>query len=434
VPPPGYVDAMRSHDLLSFRNLALAFAFVVGVGGVGGCAIPDDDASDASDASDDEAANAGSETSDEGTPAVDDGEPAEAPDPVVETVAEGFDGAWGLAFLPDGEQLLVTEVGGTLNVVDVGSGDVREIDGVPEVDTGGQGGLLDVAVGPEADWLYLTYSASDGSGATATHLARGRLDLAQGRLDDLEVLFVAEPFLGETVHYGSRVEFGSDGHLFMTVGDRGDKNFDDHRSQDTSNTHGTTIRLMPDGSVPDDNPFVGDDGVADEIYSYGHRNVQGMAVNPGTGELWQGEHGEEDGDEINIVEAGGNYGWPEVTTACEYGTDTPVGERHEDRDDVVAPVYFWECGTGGFPPAGMAFYEGDEFPAWQGDLFVGGLASQYLARFAVDGREVDEPEALLEDEGWRIRDVAVGPQDGAVYLAIDDEDAPLVRLVDGTGD
>lgn len=356
------------------------------------------------------------------------------PDPIVEVVAEGFDHPWGMAFLPDAAGLLVTERDGALKVVDPASGAVTDIAGVPGVDDRGQGGLLDVAVHPDfpdPDWVYITYADGDGSGATSTHLARGRLDPDQGQLDDVDVLFVAEPFIDSTIHYGSRITFGPDDHLFMTIGDRGDKNFDDHRSQDTTNTLGTTIRLAPDGSVPADNPFVDDAGAADEIYSYGHRNAQAMTVHPDTGQLWQGEHGEEDGDELNIIEAGGNHGWPVAHTGCEYGTTTPIGDHPEDRDDTVNPVHYWECGTGGFPPSGMTFYDGDAFPQWQGDLFVGSLASQYLARFTVDGREVTEADALLDGEGWRIRDVAVGPDDGALYVAIDAANVPLVRLTPG---
>jgi aldose sugar dehydrogenase len=358
-----------------------------------------------------------------------------APEPVIETVAEGLDQPWGLAFLPGQEQVLVTQLGGVLSVVDIGTGQVRDLDGVPAVDTTGQGGLLDVAVHPDfpdQPWVYLTYAAADGSGANSTHLARGRLDLEGGRLTDVEVLFAAAPFVSSGAHFGSRIVFDTDGHLLMTIGDRGSKNFADHPSQDPSNHLGSTIRLTADGSVPEGNPFVGDPAVADEIYSYGHRNVQGMTVHPETGQVWQSDHGERDGDEINILEAGGNYGWPVAHTGCEYGTDNPVGVHPEDRDDIVNPVYYWECGTGGFPPAGMTFYYGDQFPTWEGDLLVGGLAGRYLARFTVDGRQIEEAEPLLAGEGWRVRDVEVGP-DGAIYLAIDAPDAPLVRLVNAAG-
>ena len=357
----------------------------------------------------------------------DEGAPPPAPQPRVETVVDGLDGPWGLALLPDEPRVLVTQSGGTLSLVDLETGEVADVGGVPEVDASGQGGLLDVALHPghpDPAWIYLTYAAAE-PGGTTTHLARGRLDRDALRLDDLEVLFSAEPVVASTVHYGSRVAFGPDGHLYVTVGDRGDKDFGDHVSRDTSNTLGTTVRLSPDGEVPDDNPFVGDPDFADEIFTFGHRNVQGMALHPETGELWQSEHGEEDGDELNVLEAGGDYGWPETHTGCHYGTDDPVGEPPFDRDDVVDPVFHWECGTGGFPPAGMTFVTGDEFAAWEGDLLVGGLATRELARFTVDGHEVEQADPLLVDEGWRVRDVTVGP-DGELLVAVDE--GRLVRV------
>ncbi|MDS1272399.1 PQQ-dependent sugar dehydrogenase [Lipingzhangella sp. LS1_29] len=353
------------------------------------------------------------------------------PQPEVDILAEGFDQPWGLDVLPGADRLLVTERPGALSLVDTASGEVTEIDGIPEVTAQGQGGLLDVAVHPdfpESDWIYLTYSAAAQDTDTTTHLARARLDPAAAQLVELEPLFAAEPSLPAHQHYGSTVAFGPDGMVYLTVGDRGDKNFDDHPAQDTTTTLGTTVRLEPDGSIPEDNPFVGAPGVADEIYSYGHRNVQAMAFHPQSGQLWQAEHGEEDGDEINVVQEGGNHGWPEAHTGCEYGTDTPIGDHPADREDIVDPVHYWECGSGGFPPSGMTFYQGEEFPSWQGDLLVGTLAGQYLARFTVDERRVEEADPLLDGEGMRIRNVAVGPSDGVLYVAVDDSDAPVLRI------
>jgi quinoprotein glucose dehydrogenase len=215
----------------------------------------------------------------------------------------------------------------------------------------------------------------------------------------------------------------------MAVGDRQFKNFGpDHVAQDTSNELGTTLRLTPTGDVPESNPFVDDPSAVDSIFSYGHRNAQGMTVHPKTNAVWQAEFGEQDGDEINIVEAGGNYGWPVADEGCTYGSGEPIGVSHEDRDDVVAPVYSWDCGSGGFPPSGATFYAGNAFADWNGDLLVGGLASQYLARFTVDGRTVAEDTPLLGDRGWRIRDVVVEPDTGHVLCAVDAPDAPIVRL------
>ncbi|MWV41414.1 PQQ-dependent sugar dehydrogenase [Natrialba sp. INN-245] len=360
--------------------------------------------------------------------------PSESDEFDVETVTEGLNQPWGLAFLPEDPRLLVTELEGRLSLVDREDGSREEIDGTPAVHDAGQGGLLDVALHPEFPderWLYLTYAATtdaDGDEST-THLGRGRLEPEAATLEEFEVLYAAEPFVGSNAHYGSRVVFGPEDRLYVTVGDRQFDEFGpDHVSQDPTNDLGTTLRLEADGSIPEENPFVDDEG-GDAVFSYGHRNVQGMTVHPETGEIWQSEHGEEDGDEINVLEAGGNYGWPVAGYDCEYGTDEPVGDDPREREDVIDPVYYWECNTGGFPPAGATVYDGDAFPDWQGDLFVGNLAGEYLGRFAVDGTDVEELEALLADRGWRIRDVAVAPDTESLYVAVDDSDAPVVRLV-----
>ncbi len=334
---------------------------------------------------------------------------------------------WGLAPLPDG-RLLVTERRGRLQLLD-DADEVREVPGTPEVFARGQGGLLDVTLHPDFPderWVYLTYSAADDEGRSATHLGRGRLSADASNLREFEVLHVAEPFVRSSGHFGSRVAF-RDGDAYVTVGDRQFKNFGpDHVAQDRTNELGTTLRLRPDGSVPPDNPFVDRSDARDAIYSYGHRNAQGLAVHPETGDLWESEFGERDGDEINVVEAGANYGWPVADEGCEYGTDRRVGVPHDQREDVTGPVYSWPCGSGGFPPSGAAFYDGTAIEAWRGDLFVGGLASRYLAHFAVDGREATELDPLLADRDWRVRTVAVGA-DEALYAATDG--GRLVRFV-----
>ena len=394
---------------------------------------PDDDDDPSAVDPDEDEPDAADERSDDGPPP--------EPQPETEILAEGFDDPWGLAFVPGTELLLITEARGDLALVDTATSEVVRLTGVPQVDASGQGGLLDVAVDPDfpdSDWVYLTYSASEGAG-TSTHLARARLDLdADGleasRLHDLEVLFVAEPPVASNVHYGSRVVVAPDGRLLVTVGDRGNKDFDEHPSQDPSNTIGTTVRLEPDGSIPDDNPFLDDVDLADSIYAYGLRNTQGLVRHPETDALWASEHGERDGDSITIIERGGNHGWPIAHYGCEYGTDDPVGDQPDERDDVVDPVYYWECGSGGFPPAGMTIYDGDAFPDWAGDLFVGNLAGTYLGHFTIDDPAADRPvveevDPLLEAEGWRVRDVAIGPDDGALYVALDETNAPLVRVV-----
>ncbi len=357
-------------------------------------------------------------------------EPAPEVEPVLEIVAEDLGLIWAIDFLPGTSKLLASENSGSIFLIDTETLEFIEIAGVPEVASGGQGGLLDLELSPDFDddsLVYLTYSAANEAGATATHLARASLDLEEQRLSDLEVLYVAEPFLGGTSHYGSRVVVKDD-YLYMTIGDRGDKNFDDHVSQDTTNALGTTIRLLLDGAIPEDNPFAGDANVLDEIYTYGHRNSQGMAIHPETGEIWQSEHGERDGDEINIIYGGNNYGWPVATYGCGYATGQDIGVFPEDRDDTINPVHYWECGSGGFPPAGMTFYDAEGFVDWQGDLFVGGLASQYLAHFRVTADGLKELDPLLADEGWRVRDVTTGHHDGAIYAAVEGQNVSIVRI------
>ena len=365
----------------------------------------------------------------------------------VETVAEGFENPWGLAFLPGDGRLLITERPGRLSLVDPADGTVEAVAGVPEVFAAGQGGLLDVAVHPDYPddpRVYLTYSATaedgpagGGADGATTHVGAGRLSLdgADGpALSGFEAIRVAEPFRDTDIHFGSRATFGPDGALFVTVGDRRDTDFGpDHVSQDRSNELGATLRLTPDGDAHPDNPFVDEPAASDAVYSYGHRNPQAMAVRSETGAVWQCEHGEEDGDEINVVAAGGNYGWPIASEACRYGTDDPLAPGHGERDDVVAPVHYWPCGSGGFPPSGAVFYDGDAFPEWRGDLFAGTLAAQYLGRFTVEGAgaadaDVTERDPLLADRGWRVRALAVEPGTGRLYVAVDDADAPVVRI------
>ena len=355
---------------------------------------------------------------------------------VVETVVDGLTHPWGMAVGGPTDALLVTERDtGRLLRVDPDAGTTTAINGVPDVDTAGQGGLLDVTWGPAGEWVYLTYAVANDAGETTTRLGRGRLageggeDGEGDRLTDFEQLYTAEPYVDSGGHYGSRVGFDADGYLYMTVGDRQFKNFGpDHVAQDRSNDLGTTLRLEPDGSIPDDNPFVDDEDAREAIYSYGHRNAQGLDRHPETGEIWESEFGESDGDEINVIERGGNYGWPVADEGCTYGTGQPIGVSHADREDVIAPVFGWPCGEDGPAPSGMAFYDGDAFPAWEGDLFVGGLVTQRVVHLVVDGDDVREAEPLLADRQQRIRDVVVG-RDGALYVAVDAGNAPILRLL-----
>lgn len=345
----------------------------------------------------------------------------------VDTVLIGLEYPWGMVFLPGDKNIaLVTERPGRLNLVDLDRGDRIEITGLPEIVATGQGGLLDVALHPDfADnhLVYLTYTATgDDPGQYATHVARGRLDISVAMLADSEVLLIAEPFVRTNAHFGSRLVFDDKHKLYVTSGDRRDR----YSAQDLASLHGKTLRINDDGSIPSDNPFIDNKDAHPAIFSFGHRNSQGLAIHPETGEIWQNEHGESAGDEINILVKGGNFGWPVATYGREYIFGGTIGVLPSEHDGTVEPVYYWEID--GFPPSGMAFYQGEAFKNWQGDLFVGGLRERYLARFKINGREVIEAERLLENRGWRIRDVRINPSDGFLYILVDARDAPLVRI------
>ena len=333
----------------------------------------------------------------------------------VETVASGLARPWALAFLPDG-RMLVTERPGNLRILDAGNRLSKPLAGVPEVAAGGQGGLLDVAIDPDFQSnrrVYFSF-AEPGDGGASTAVARGIL--AEDGLEDVEVVFRQEPKVGGGNHFGSRLAFRGDGTLFVTMGDR----FKFDPAQDPSNHIGAIARINPDGSVPDDNPFVGDNTARPEIWSYGHRNVQGAALNPETGELWAHEHGPRGGDEVNIARAGENYGWPLVSMGEHYdGRPIP---RPETRPQFAEAIHYW---VPSIAPSGMAFYTGGLFPAWRGDILVGALVAQSLVRLSLDGETVTNEERI--DLGARIRDVEQGP-DGAVYVVTDAADGRILRL------
>ena len=327
----------------------------------------------------------------------------------VVTIVSGLDHPWGLAFLPDG-RLLVTERPGRLRTVTAGRLDPEPIGGVPRVRASGQGGLLDVALHPEFRanrWVYLSYSAGRW-GRTGTEVARGRL--RGDRLEELEVLFRSQPKSGGGRHFGSRLRFDADGHLFVTLGDRGKRN----RAQDPGDHAGSIVRLRDDGSVPPDNPFVGMDGARPEIYTLGNRNVQGLAFHPVSGVLFAHEHGPQGGDELNVVRAGVNYGWPIISFGREYRTGVAVGEGTH-RMGMAQPAHQW---TPSIAPSGLTVYNGERFPRWRGNLFVGALRFRLLARLVLDGERVVHEERLLEGRYGRIRDVRTGP-DGLLYLLTD---------------
>jgi glucose/arabinose dehydrogenase len=336
----------------------------------------------------------------------------------VVVLVEGLEHPWGLAFLPDG-RLLVTERPGRLRVVADGRLDPRPIEGLPPIAAQGQGGLLDVALHPrypETGWLYLSYAAP-GEGGAGTEVLRGRL--RGGRLADVEVIFRLDPKSGGRQHFGSRLVFDRDGHLYVTLGDRGDRD----RAQRLDDHRGKIVRLHDDGRVPADNPFRDRPGARPEIFSFGNRNVQGAALHPATGALWAHEHGPQGGDEVNVIRAGRNYGWPVITFGREYGTGFRIGEG-TSRPDVAAPLHVW---TPSIAPSGMAFYGGDRFPGWRGNLFVGALVDRSLVRLELDGERVVREERLMRDAIGRIRDVRSGP-DGYLYLLSDASRGVLARL------
>jgi aldose sugar dehydrogenase len=333
------------------------------------------------------------------------------------TVVDGLEHPWGMAFLPD-RSILITERPGRLRVVRDGVLDPTPIAGVPAVYARGQGGLLDVALDPEFasnQLIYLSYAA-EGDGGNSTRIARATL--GDGRLGDLEVIFVAEPLVRSSKHFGSRLAFDPQGYLFIAVGERGQG----ERAQDLADHNGSVIRLNPDGSVPADNPFVGTAGARPEIFSYGHRNPQGLAIHPATGIPWLHEHGARGGDEVNVVRPGVNYGWPVITYGIDY-SGAPIGEGTH-KEGMAQPIHYW---VPSIAPSGMAFYDGEAFPEWQGDLFVGALRSELLARLELDGEQVVAEERLLEDAIGRIRDVEAGP-DGFLYLLTDESAGALYRL------
>lgn len=352
---------------------------------------------------------------------------------LVESVVEGLNHPWSMAFLPEDSRILVAERPGRLLLIDREDGSIVEISGLPAIHARGQGGLLDLALDPlypEQPWIYMTYSASDFRGRSSTYLGRAHLDIEGAELRDFTVLYVAQPHVASNGHFGSRIAIDAERRIYFSVGDRNAKNFGpEHYSQDTSNDLGAILRVQDDGSIPEDNPFVQTPGYNPAIFSYGHRNPQGLAFHPLTGELWSNEHGERNGDEINVIQAGGNYGWPIATYAVGYATGRPFAVTPPENPETIDPVYFWDRDhPEGFPPSGLAFYYGAAFPEWEGNVFMGNLRHQYLGRFVVDGHRVEKAERLLDGLGWRIRDVRVDPADGWIYVLADHPRAPLLRL------
>jgi glucose/arabinose dehydrogenase len=347
--------------------------------------------------------------------------PAPVSAPVrVQTVAGGLEHPWGLAFLPDG-RMLVTERPGRLRIVGKDGRPSAPLAGVPQVLARGQGGLLDVALDPRfADnrLVYLSYAEPGEGGTAGTAVARGRL--GEGRLEEVRVIYRQQPKVAGSSHFGSRLVFARDGTLFVTQGDR--FNYRD-RAQDLSVGFGKIVRINPDGSVPRDNPFVGRAGARPEIWSYGHRNVQGAALHPQTGQLWTAEHGARGGDELNHPEAGKNYGWPVITYGVDYSGVT-IGEGTA-KAGMEQPVYYWDPVIA---PSGMTFYTGEAFPDWKGSVFIGSLRPGLLVRLTLADGRVAREERYLAELRERIRDVRQGP-DGLLYLLTDSPDGRILRVL-----
>jgi len=344
--------------------------------------------------------------------------PSSAGELTVETVATGLENPWGLAFLPDG-RMLVTERPGRLRLVETDGKLSRPINGVPSVVARGQGGLLGLALDPafaQNRLVYLSFS-EPRSGGNGTSVARGRLNEQGTALTAVEVIFRQMPTVNSNLHFGSRLVFDRTGALFVTVGDRYSQR---DQAQNSANHLGKVIRIRPDGATPADNPKK--DGWAPEIWSIGHRNVQGAVLHPQTGQLWTAEHAARGGDEVNTPEAGLNYGWPVITYGVDY-SGAKIGEG-TSKPGMEQPLFYWDPSIA---PSGAAFHTGAAWPAWKNSLFVGALAGQMLVRLSTEGEKVTGEERLLTDIGARIRDVVQGP-DGFLYLLSDDADGKVLRV------
>ncbi|TBW28622.1 PQQ-dependent sugar dehydrogenase [Gramella sp. KN1008] len=344
-------------------------------------------------------------------------EQIEVPDPIpaesseaysYEMVVEDLDIPWGFEFLPDGS-IIITEKSG--EIIHFKDGQKIQIQGGPDVYNRGQGGLLDVALHPNYEsngWLYFTYSSKDGEGEGGnTALMRAKLE--GNKLISKEVLYKASPNTTKGQHFGSRISFDKEGYLYFSSGDRGAR---DENPQDITRDNGKIYRLNDDGSIPSDNPFVGEENAVEAIYSYGHRNPQGMILNPDTGEIWVHEHGPKGGDEINVIKKGANYGWPVLTYGENY-SGTPITDERT-RPGMEDPIFYW---LPSIAPSGFAYVTSDKYPELKGDLLVGSLKFKYLEHLELDGKKISKRTKLIEDIG-RLRDVIQGP-DGNIYVAVE---------------
>ena len=344
--------------------------------------------------------------------------------PVTATpVVQGLDHPWALAFLPDKKGMLVTERPGHLRWVSPEGKLSAPLAGVPKVWAKGQGGLLDVVLSPDFAndrLVYLSFAEEGPDGNAGTAVGRGRLSDDMSSLSDFKVIFRQEPKLSTGNHFGSRLVFDRDGYLFIALGENNQRS----TSQDLDKLQGKVVRIYPDGRIPEDNPFVGQKGARPEIWSYGHRNQQGAALNPWTGTLWTHEHGPKGGDEINLIERGQNYGWPLATHGIDYSSKPIPEAKGKVVEGTVAPYHVWEKSPG---ISGMTFYDGERFKPWQHNLFIGALADKDVIRLQLDGDKVVHEERLLGGLKARIRDVRQGP-DGYVYVLTDEDKGTVYRV------
>lgn len=342
----------------------------------------------------------------------------------VETIKSDLENPWGLEFLPD-SRFLVTEKSGRIQIISADGTSSISVSNVPKVADRGQGGLLDVTLSPDfatSGTIYLAFSEPAEGGKARTTAISARLQIADGtaKLSDIKTIFQQTPAIGSSRHFGSRIVVAADGSLFITTGDRGSER---HASQDPSNTIGVVARVMPDGTPHPDNPKR--DGWKPEIYSIGHRNIQGAVLDPETGQLWTIEHGARGGDELNATSAGANYGWPVISYGREY-SGAAIGKGITAQDGLEQPIYYW---VPSIAVSGLELVGAKGIPGWEGNLLVGGLGGAQLSRLVLDQdkKQVINEEVLLKDKGWRIRDIRQGP-DGAIYILVDESLGALVRL------
>lgn len=338
-------------------------------------------------------------------------------------IASGLSNPWGMTNLPDG-RILVTEKSGTMRIVTTSGAVSGEITGIPEVVDSGQGGLLDVAVDPNFSQNRMVYwsFSQEGEDGTATAVAKGRLSDDETTIENAQVIYTAIPEFDSYLHYGSRLEWDGNGNLFVSTGERSDIE-SRPEAQNLDAALGKVLRITTNGEPAEGNPFIGQAGVLPEIYSYGHRNVQGLATHPATGELWEAEFGPRGGDEVNIIHPGLNYGWPTITYGIEYSGGT-IGQGITQHEGMEQPVYYWDPVVSA---SGITFYTGSMIGEWTNNLFLAGLSGQHIVRLVIENNKVVGEERLLAEEGKRFRDVLEGA-DGALYAITDGGNGELYRI------